>query len=145
MTAPVKAPTRYLTAMTDFEQMGGAETVNAVITDFVNRNFGDFIIGYLFEGRDKARIIRHESAYAAAHLGGPKAYQGKPIASTHRPLRINSGHFRRRLAILRTTLRDHGVNEDIIARWIAREEKLESVVTDGTHCGPPTPFGPSSS
>ncbi len=125
--------------MTDFDHMGGHDKVTAVMADFVSRTFGDFIIGYLFEGRDQARITKHEIQYATAHLGGPNAYAGRPIGSTHRPLRINKGHFRRRLAILRTTLRDHGVDEDIIDRWIAREAKLESVITDGTDCGPPSP------
>ncbi len=107
-----------------------------VLTDFIGRAFDDFIIGYLFEGRDRQRIIDHEVSLAAAHLGGPRAYEGRPLGEVHQPLRINRGHFLRRLALLRTVLRDHDIDEGVITRWMDHDAKLEAVVTDGTDCAP---------
>lgn len=122
--------------MTDYERMGGEEALAAAVGAFVDRFFADFIIGFLFVGKDRDRIVRHEIELASQHLGGPHRYQGRPIGEVHRPLRINRGQFRRRLAIVRTVLREHGVPDDVIDRWIATEQKLERVVTDGTDCAP---------
>ena len=122
--------------MTDYERIGGHAGLEALIGVFVDLVFDDFIIGYLFEGRDRARIVRHEIEHAAAHLGGPRAYSGRPIPEVHQPLRINAGHFRRRLAILRTVLRERAVDEDIIDRWVASNQRLQAAITDGTDCGP---------
>ena len=104
---------------TDFDRLGGQEGLERIVRDFVDRVFDDFVIGFLFEGRDKARIVRHEVELASVHSGGPGPYRGRGIGSVHRPLRINRGHFRRRHAILRHVLEKHGVPPEVIARWIA--------------------------
>jgi truncated hemoglobin YjbI len=96
----------------------------------------DFIIGYLFMGRDLERIKMHEAELASAHLGGPRAYAGRSLPTAHKPLRINRGHFKRRIALLRVVLHEQGVRDDIAARWVAHDEALEGAITDGTACVP---------
>lgn len=122
--------------MTDYDRVGGEDGLRRVIDAFVDRMFADFIIGFLFEGKDRDRIKRHEFELAAQHLGGPFRYAGRPVAPTHRPLRINKGQFRRRLALLRTVAREHGVPDDVIERWLAHDRALERTITDGTDCVP---------
>lgn len=124
---------------TDFEDVGGAAGVERLVAAFLDRVYSDMIIGFLFEGRDRARILRHEVEHATRLLGGPSAYTGRPLAATHRPLRINRGQFRRRLALLRTVLREQGVDEAIVGRWVAHDARLEAVITDGTDCASPDP------
>lgn len=125
----------------DYERLGGAEGLEVLIRAFLGRVFSDMIIGFVFEGRDHERIVRHEIEHAARLLGGPAAYTGRPLGAAHRPLRINQGQFRRRLALLRTTLREHGVDEAIVQRWIAHDQRLLAVITDGSDCLPPPPEG----
>jgi hemoglobin len=120
----------------DWERLGGEEGVRRIVAAFLDRVFADFIIGFLFEGKDRARIERAEVELASTHLGGNLGYSGRGIVSTHRPLKINAGQFRRRLAILRTVLREKGAPEDVIDRWIAHDRRLEKVITDGTDCAP---------
>jgi len=122
--------------VTDYEIIGGEEGLRTVLDDFVHRMAADFIIGWLFEGRDLQRIVRHEVAFAAAHLGGPRAYEGRPLGAVHQPLRLNRGMFDRRLALLRTVLAEHRVPAEVIDRWIAHDRRLEPVITDGTDCTP---------
>lgn len=121
--------------MTDLDRVG-RETVGLVVTELVRRMHDDFVIGFLFQGRDLGRIVRAERSLAEAHLGGEAPYVGRPLGEVHRPLRINRGQFRRRIAFLRQVLERHGVAPEIAARWIEREERLEPVVTDGTDCVP---------
>jgi truncated hemoglobin YjbI len=96
----------------------------------------DFVIGFFFAGRDLERIIAHEYEHAAIALGAAVPYTGRPLASSHRPLKINAGHFRRRLALLRNEIEAAGIPEDIRDRWLAHQRALEAVVTDGTDCAP---------
>lgn len=121
-------------ARSDWERLGGEDGVDRLVDAFLDRVFDDFIIGFFFEGRDLDRVRRFEKAHARVHLGGPRGYDGRSLARAHRPLRINRGHFRRRLAILRTVLEEHDVPGDVIARWIAHDQRLEPAITDGTDC-----------
>ena len=121
----------------DVERLGGDAALVAILDDFVDRMAADFIIGWLFEGRDLDRIKAHEVSFARAHLGGGGRYQGRPIGAVHRPLPINAGMFHRRLALLATVLRDHGVDEAVIERWLDHDRRLEPIITDGTDCAPP--------
>ncbi|MCB9665527.1 MAG: group 1 truncated hemoglobin [Alphaproteobacteria bacterium] len=108
--------------------------MRAIVDAFVARVHADFVVGFLFEGRDLARIAQHELELASGHLGGPLRYAGRPLGQVHRPLRINGGQFRRRMAILARVLEERGVPEETAARWLAHDRKLERVVTDGTDC-----------
>ena len=119
---------------TDYERLGGASRVRELVDAFLDEVFSDFIIGFHFQGRDQSRIRTHEFEHAAALLGGPQTYTGRPIPRTHKPLGINRGQFRRRLVILRSVLKRMGVEPDIIDRWVETEARLESAVTDGTDC-----------
>ena len=120
--------------MTDFEALGGREEVERLVRAFVHASSKDFIVGFFFEGKDLERIILHETEMAVAHLGGPSRYSGRPLRAAHGPLKINRGHFRRRLAILRTILRAEGAPEDIIDRWIESNRGLESSVVIDRDC-----------
>ena len=120
----------------DYERLGGHEGLERLVRAFIDRAFDDMIIGFTFVGKDKERIVRHEVEHASGNLGGPSAYTGRPVARVHRPLRINRGQFRRRLALLRTVLREQGVEEDIIDRWVAADRRLEEAIVDGTDCVP---------
>ena len=124
------------TVRSDYERLGGHDGLHDILSAFVNRVADDFIIGFLFEGKDLARVIRHEVEHAAGHLGGPSAYTGRPLPAVHRALGIHRGHFRRRLAILRAVLVDRGVEPDIVARWLQSNRRLEASLTADTDCGP---------
>ena len=117
---------------TDFERVGGEAGLRAVIEDFVGRVFDDVMIGFLFQGKPRRRITEMEFQHAAEHLGGPWTYGGRDIGAVHRPLAILGGHFLRRRKILENTLRDHGVDPDVTARWLATVDALApAVLGDG--------------
>ncbi len=123
-------------AARDFYRAGGEEVLRAVVDRFVRRMANDFVIGFFFAGRDLERIVAHEYEHAAIALGAAVPYTGRPLASSHRPMKINAGHFRRRLALLRNEIEAAGIPEDIRDRWLAHQRALEAVVTDGTDCAP---------
>lgn len=122
--------------MTDFERVGGEPVVRAIIDRFVDRLFADMIVGFFFNGKDAARVKAHEYEHAARSLGAPIPYTGRPIAPLHRPLRINGGQFRRRLALLKQEIERAGVGGDIVERWLDEQRRMRAQITDGTDCTP---------
>jgi truncated hemoglobin YjbI len=115
-------------------RFGGPDTVARVTRRFVGRCFDDRIIGFLFAGRDRESIARHELAHTLRLLGADVAYEGRPVVALHRPLRINAGQFRRRLALLRQEILREGLSEDIADAWLAPQRRMEAAITDETDC-----------
>jgi hemoglobin len=118
-----------------FDQIGG-DKLRQVIADFYSRIFHDVMIGFLFAGKDRARLIDKEWEFTAKLLGADVAYTGKPIRAAHARSPILGGHFERRLQILRETLADHDVAPEVQQRWIDHTLALRSQVTGdaGSEC-----------
>ena len=120
--------------MGEFDRMGGEEVLRGLVEQFIHRASRDTIIGFFFAGKDLDLIALREYQLAAERLGGPVVYQGRPLDAVHRPLGINKGHLRRRLVILESVLREHGVDEAIIEAWLSEERALEPLVTTLRDC-----------
>lgn len=116
----------------DYDRVGGEAGLRAIIDDFLDRVFDDVMIGYLFDGKPKARIRELEVRYAAAHLGGPDAYDGRTLDAAHRAASIFDGHFARRMWLLRETLVAHRVPADVMARWLAHNQAQRELVLAGS-------------
>ncbi len=112
-----------------FDDLGGEAKLRPLISDFVDRMFGDLMIGFFFRRADRARIAEMEFQHAAEHLGGPFKYTGRSLRSTHAPHRIMGGQFARRRELLRKTLVDHGAPEHVIAAFLAHTDALRDDIT----------------
>jgi hemoglobin len=121
--------------MTLFDRIG-ADPLRAVITDFYGRLVGDVMIGFLFDGKDRQRLIDREYEFTASFLGGDVKYTGRPIRTAHAQSPIFGGHFERRLKLLRDTLRDHAVDPEVQTAWIDHTLALRPQVTrdQGSEC-----------
>jgi hemoglobin len=121
--------------MTAFDRIGG-DALRAVIADFYDRVFADVMIGFLFQGKDKARLVQLEWEFAARMLGADVKYTGRPMRAAHAQLPIFGGHFERRLQILREAMRDHGVDPEVQRVWIEHAQALRSQITSdkGSEC-----------
>lgn len=112
----------------DYERLGGAAGLRPIIDDFLDVVFADPMIGFLFRGKNHARIRAMEEAFAAAHLGAASPYDGRSMREAHARSPISSGHFARRRAILAATLARHGVPVDIRDRWLGHVDSLRADV-----------------
>jgi len=127
----------------------GGPALRAVIDDFYRRLFDDLMIGFLFQGKDRAKLADKEYEFTARLLGDDIPYTGRTIPDAHRRSPILGGHFERRLQILRDTLRDHAVDAEVQRVWIDHTLSLRSQVTRmrGSDCDhelapPPAPEPP---
>jgi hemoglobin len=113
------------------------DKLRAVITDFYDRVFADVMIGFLFQGKAKARLIQLEWELASRMLGASDVvYTGRPMRVAHAQSPIFGGHFERRLQILRETMRDHGVDPEVQRVWLEHSQALRSQITkdQGSEC-----------
>jgi hemoglobin len=122
--------------VTPYERLGGEPALRPIIERFVDRVAKDMIIGFFFDGKDLTRVKQHEFEHAARVLGANLPYTGRSIPALHRPLRINGGQFRRRLALLRQEIERAGVPEDVKDSWLAEQVRMQAAITDGTDCTP---------
>ncbi len=111
-----------------YDQLGGEHKLRAIIDRFVERMVGDVLIGYFFARVAKPRLKSQEYDHAAAFLGAPVTYAGRPIAKAHARHRIALGHFNRRRTLLRQVLQEHAVRPDIVAAWLAHQDSLRAAV-----------------
>jgi hemoglobin len=118
-----------------FAKIGEAR-LREVIRDFYSRVFGDVMIGFLFEGKDRQHLIDREYEFTANLLGGDVKYTGRPMRAAHAQSPIFGGHFERRLHLLRQTLHDNAVDPDVQRVWIDHTLALRAQITSdkGSEC-----------
>ena len=121
--------------MSLFEEVG-PDALRALLRDFYDRVFDDVMIGFMFVGKDKERLIEKEWELAARILGGDVPYTGRGLRAAHARSPILSGHFDRRLQILKETMADHGIPGHVRDVWLEHTERMRSLVTadEGSAC-----------
>jgi hemoglobin len=122
--------------MSLFEKIG-PERLRAVVVEFYDRVFADVMIGFMFTGKDKQRLIDKEFELAARMLGAAHIeYTGKTMREAHARHAILGGQFDRRLQILKNVLADHAVDPDVQAAWIDHTNAMRSQITAdrGSEC-----------
>jgi len=114
----------------------GPEKLRAVVTDFYARIFGDVMIGFLFQGKNRQHLIDREYEFTAGFLGGNVKYTGRGMREAHAKSPIFGGHFERRLQILRETLAAHAVDPEVQKAWIDHQLALRAQITPdkGSEC-----------
>ncbi len=106
----------------------GADFVTAAITEFYRRAFDDGIIGHFFFGLNRGEITAKQITFAAAMLGGPRLYSGRPLEAVHQALPIGMPHFGRRQVLMAQVLDDMALAPELRDAWLALEEKLRPLI-----------------
>lgn len=118
-----------VTRSTLFEQLGGEPVLRSIVDRFVDRMFGDPMIGFFFRKVDRQRVKDKEYELAAGHLGAGVQYTGRPLRQAHAAHPIMGGQFARRLELLRLTLTEAGAPAAVVEHWLAHTEGLRALVT----------------
>lgn len=106
----------------------------AIMADFYDRLFDDFMIGFFFAGHDKQQLIERQVQFTAKAMGGPDRYQGRPIAQAHAAMGIFDGQFDRRHHLLRQVLTAHGIPDEDRELWLALDQSLRARVVQPEPC-----------
>ncbi len=111
------------------EQAGGPDAIRAVLRDFYDHVFGDFMIGFHFKGSDKERLIEKETELTVHALGGDAVYTGRDVRAAHAAHPIMGGHFLRRRKLLADAIERAGLPDAVRDAWLAHTDALRGDVT----------------
>ena len=112
-----------------WEVAGGAEVLRAVLTDFYDTVIGDLMIGFLFKGADRSRLIERELELTLRAFGADVAYTGRPLAAAHAGHAIFGGHFMRRRKLLADAIERAGLPAVVRDAWLAHTDSLRAQIT----------------
>jgi hemoglobin len=118
--------------MSLYDAIGGEERVRAILQSLYDKLFADPMVGFLFEGKDKAHIVEQQLAFTCRFLGGPQRYEGKPLPEAHASLPLLPGHFDRRHRLLAQVLEESHAPKEVQGIWLQIDESLRpSVLASG--------------
>lgn len=101
---------------TDYERIGGAPAVSAVVSRFYEAVLADPALAPYFVGVDMTALRRHQVLLISQVLGGPAEYDGRELSVAHAGRNITDEAFDKVVDHLVSTLRDAGVEDDVIGR-----------------------------
>jgi truncated hemoglobin YjbI len=111
-----------------FDEIGGEDGLRRVLRSLYDRLFDAVMVGFLFAGKDKAKLIEHQLWFTARFLGGPSRYEGRSLPDAHADVPILTGHFDRRHHILREVLEEHRVPQAVRDEWLRVDQSLRHAV-----------------
>jgi len=111
-----------------YDDLGGEEALRRVLRTLYDRLFDDLMVGFLFAGKDKDKLIEHQLWFTAKFLGGPSRYEGRSIPDAHAAIPILPGHFDRRHQILKEVLEEHHVPAAVRDEWLRVDQSLRYAV-----------------
>lgn len=101
---------------TDYERIGGAPAVSAVVDALYARLTVDPQVGHYFEHISLPEQKRHMTLMLTKVLGGPDTYDGRALDEAHQPLGISDPDYDRVGETLMGILDEVGVPDDIQER-----------------------------
>jgi len=101
-----------------FDEVGGLATLERVHKIFYDKIYVHPWIGKFFEGHNQVAIEGRQTSFMMEKMGGPKEYTGKPLTMSHRQMYITEELFQVRKALLADALREFGLSEVLIDRWL---------------------------
>ena len=98
------------------------ELLTEILTDFYTRVYADEKLVNFFIGVTKQRLIEKQYLFTRQILTGEKIYFGDRPRNTHHWMVISDDLFDYRANIMETCLREHGLPEPMVQRFMEVEE-----------------------
>lgn len=108
-----------------FAQLGGRESIAAVVDEFYRRVLADDSLSPLFAGLDMARQRGHLAAFVGYALGGPNEYRGRTLRHAHAGLGITPAQFGAVAAHLQAALIAFAIPEETVGEVIGAVAGLQ--------------------
>ncbi len=108
-----------------FENIGGANAVNAAVDLFYKKVLADDRIKHFFNDVDMPTQIGKQKKFLAYAFGAPIKYDGKDMRKAHEQLNLNEEHFTAVAQHLQATLQDLNVPDELIGQVMT--------IAGGTH------------
>lgn len=103
-----------------YEKIGGAKSIEKMVTAFYQRVLADPILAPFFEKTEIAKLHKMQNAFFTIALGGGEPNKMPALADVHRDRGIESKHLTRFMEILVETLMEVGIAESDTKRIYER-------------------------
>jgi hemoglobin len=103
----------------DYDRIGGASAVIAVVGDFYDRVLADPALEAYFDNVDLVRLRRHQVLLVSQVLGGPAEYDGRELRDAHAGMGITGDHFSLVVTHLVGAMESAGVPDEIVQRVVS--------------------------
>lgn len=103
-----------------YDKIGGAESIEKMITSFYQRVLADTMLAPFFEKTEIAKLHKMQTAFFSIALGGGEPEKMPNLAAVHRDRGIESKHLTRFMEILVETLAEVGIPESDMKRIYER-------------------------
>ena len=101
-----------------FNAIGGLTTLNKVHKVFYDKVYAHNWLKQFFIGHNQQAIEDRQTAFMAIKMGGQVTYLGKEPRMAHRHMYITQELFDIRQTLLRESLEEVTVPEELIERWL---------------------------
>lgn len=105
-----------------WQALGEGALLSAVLEDFYGRVYEDERLAPFFHGVTQQRAIEKQFSFLRQIFTGEKVYFGDRPRNAHHWMVISDELFDYRERLMETCLREHGLPEHLIGRWLAMEE-----------------------
>lgn len=96
---------------TIYQEIGGQDTVKAVVSDFYDQVLEDEQLTPYFEGMDTDELRAHQVQFISAVAGGPVEYTGDDMREAHAHLDLDEEDFDAVGRYLKSAMQMNGVDE----------------------------------
>ena len=119
-----------------FEQIGGRPTLERVHKIFYDKFYAHPWLKHFFRDIKQEDIEKQSTDFMTSCMGGGKIYSGRLPANAHKHLYITKEIFEIRHNMLRDSIREFGLAEDLMERWLRIDRAFEksTVKTDVGQC-----------
>lgn len=120
-----------LTATMDgtiYDEIGGREAVEAVVSDFYDAVLDDELLVEYFEDQDMAELRAHQIQFISSVTGGPVEYTGDDMRDAHAHLDLDERDFRAVAEHLESALRANGVDDAAVEQILSEVAELKAPV-----------------
>ncbi|GAA1581217.1 group 1 truncated hemoglobin [Actinomadura kijaniata] len=115
--------------MSLYEQIGGAETIAALVPRLYARVLTDHRLVSHFRGRDMGWLAYHQAQFLTALLGGPHTYEARGLRETHLLIHITDPEFDAFIEHLEAAAGSLGIDPRILTVLCEHlQERREAVV-----------------
>jgi hemoglobin len=76
-----------------YQSVGGDAGLNLLVDNFYARLWADRSLDRYFEGIERDALKRHQRMFLTYVLGGPGAYEGRPLVTGHAGMNITDEAF----------------------------------------------------
>lgn len=115
-----------------YDTIGGLETLQKVHKIFYDKVYAHAWLQQFFAGHDQNSIENRQTSFMAEKMGGPNSYFGKDIKMVHETMYITLELFDIRNKLLEDSLKEAGVDEDLVVRWLRIDNAFRNQIIKGT-------------